>query len=211
MRTACICASSSIGPRSRCSSTTAATCIRARCSRPPAIPESPCTPSGGAATFRGLTITEFGSVAQRPARIIGDFEGSSWEPGWTATGSFVATGPSSADLVGQVGARVADTFAAGGDPATGTITSPGFSVDRNFVHLLIGGGHHPLGVEPATSVQLLVDGQPVRTATGDDSGRLRHVEWDVREFAGRAAQIQILDDATGDWGHLMVDQVLLSD
>ncbi len=91
------------------------------------------------------------------------------------------------------------------------ITSPAFTVDRNFVHFLIGGGDHPLGVEPATSVQLLVDGQPVRTATGEDSARLRPVEWDVREFAGRTAQIQILDDATGEWGHLMVDQVLLSD
>lgn len=166
---------------------------------------------GGPAVFRDLTITEFGSVAQRPAKIIGDFEGSSWGPGWTATGSFAAAGPSPADFVGQVGARVADTFAGGGDPATGVITSPGFTVDRNFVHLLVGGGDHPLGVEPATSVQLLVDGRPVRTATGDDSARLRHVEWDVREFAGRTAQIQILDDATGEWGHLIVDQVLLSD
>ncbi len=53
--------------------------------------------------------------------------------------------------------------------------------------------------------------RPVRTATGDDSARLRHVEWEVREFAGRTGQFQILDDATGEWGHLMVDQVMLSD
>ena len=45
-----------------------------------------------------------------------------------------------------------------GDAATGTITSPPFALERNFVHFLIGGGDHPLGVEPATSVQLLVDG-----------------------------------------------------
>jgi len=27
----------------------------------------------------------------------------------------------------------------------------------------------------------------------------------------QAAQFQILDDATGEWGHLMVDHVTLSD
>jgi len=167
--------------------------------------------SGGAATFGDLTITEFGSVAQRPARLIADFEGDAWAAGWTATGSYAGAGPTAADLRGQVGERVADTFAGGGDPATGSITSPPFTVDRNFLHFLIGGGDHPLGAEPATSVQLLVDGRPVRTATGSDSGDLRHVEWDLRDLAGQSAQFQILDDATGEWGHLMVDQVVLAD
>ncbi|TDN91648.1 GH32 C-terminal domain-containing protein [Microbacterium sp. BK668] len=166
--------------------------------------------SGGAATFRNLTITEFGSVQQRPARLLADFEGTGWGGGWSATGAFSALSPVPADLPGQVGRQVADTFA-GSDAATGTITSPPFVVDRNFVHFLIAGGDHPLGAEPATSVQLLVDGQPVRTATGDDSARLRHVTWDVRDLAGRTAAFQILDDATGEWGHLMVDQVILSD
>ena len=115
-----------------------------------------------------------------------------------------------ADLPGRSGRRVADTFA-GADAATGTITSPPFTLDRNFLHFLIGGGDHPLGVEPATSVQLLVDGRPVRTATGADSAALRHVEWDVRDLAGQTAQFQILDDATGEWGHLMVDHVTHSD
>ncbi|MEV4687320.1 glycoside hydrolase family 32 protein [Microbacterium sp. LWH3-1.2] len=167
--------------------------------------------SGGPAVFHDLTITEFGSVVQRPARVIADFEGDSWAQGWTATNSFIGTGPTAADAPGQVGARLADTFVGGGDPATGTITSPAFTIDRNFLHFLVGGGDHPLGVEPATSAQLLVDGQPVRTATGADSADLRHVEWDLRDLAGRTAQFQILDDATGQWGHLMVDQVILSD
>jgi levanbiose-producing levanase len=165
----------------------------------------------GPATFHDLTITEFGNVAQRPARLVADFERATWGDGWTATGAFATAGPSNANLVGQVGRRIADTFVGGGDPATGTVTSPGFTVDRDFVHFLLAGGDHALGVEPATSVQLLIDGQPVRTATGDDSARLRHVEWDVRQFAGQTAHFQILDDATGEWGHLMVDQIVLSD
>lgn len=166
--------------------------------------------SGGPATFHDLTVTEFGSVVQRPARLLGDFEGETWGAGWTATGALAAIGPAVSALPGQVGTRVADTFA-GTDAATGVLTSAPFRIDRNFLHLLIAGGRHPLGSEPATSVQLLVDGRPVRTATGDDSTRLRPVEWDLRDLAGRTAQLQILDDATGAWGHLMVDQVVLSD
>ena len=167
--------------------------------------------SGGTATFSNITITEYRDIAQRPARVLAGFEGSTWGDGWSATGSFAGAGPSTANLPGQVGRKVADTFVGGGDPATGTITSPSFVVDRNRLHFLIGGGRHPLGVEPATSVQLLVDGRPVRTATGNNDDRLRPVEWDVSQFAGRTAQVQILDDATGAWGHLMVDQVVLAD
>ena len=159
--------------------------------------------------FHDLTITEFAGIAQRPARVIADFEATTWGDGWTASGSLAGIGPSAADLPGQVGARIADTFA-GSDAATGVLTSAPFVVDRDRLHFLIAGGRHPLGVEPATSVQLLIDGQPVRTATGDDSATFRPVDWDVRAFAGQTAQLQILDDATGAWGHLMIDHVVLS-
>ena len=167
--------------------------------------------SGGAATFSDVTITQLASVEQRPAHVLADFEGVSWGTGWAATGSFVGAGPTASSIPGQVGRQVLDTFAGGGDPATGTITSPPFTIDRRYLHLLLAGGDHPLGVEPATSVNLLVDGRPVRTATGDDTGALRPVRWDLADLAGKQAQVQVLDDATGAWGHLIVDQVMLSD
>jgi levanbiose-producing levanase len=168
---------------------------------------------GGAATFSNLTITEFGNLAQRPARTIADFEGTTFGTGWSATGSFVGAAPAAAALRGQVGKKVLDTYLApaGGDAATGTITSPSFTIDRKNLHFLVGGGNHALGVEPATSVNLLVDGQPVRTATGDNTAALRSVTWNLDDLQGRTAQLQILDDATGAWGHLMLDQVVLSD
>ena len=166
--------------------------------------------SGGAGVFHDLKITEFASVAQRPARVLADFEGTSFGAGWTTSGDLSSLAPVAAALPGQVGARVVDTFG-GADAATGVITSPAFTIDRDRLHFLIAGGRHPLGVEPATSVQLLIDGQPVRTATGSDDAVLRPVEWDLRAYVGRTAQLQILDDATGSWGHLMVDQVVLAD
>jgi levanbiose-producing levanase len=51
----------------------------------------------------------------------------------------------------------------------------------------------------------------VRTATGDDTGVLKPVDWDVSQLQGQPAQVRVIDQATGKWGHLMVDQPLLSD
>ncbi|MGW3961452.1 glycoside hydrolase family 32 protein [Amycolatopsis sp. NPDC005003] len=163
--------------------------------------------TGGSATFANTTITGFPDLSQRPAHVISGFEGSSYDPGWTATGSFTGTGPSFEHLPGMVGNAVLDTFAGGGDPATGTITSPPFTLDRNHLHFLLAGGDHPAG----TSINLVVDGQVVRTATGDDTGVLKPIDWDVGALQGRSARVQVVDQATGAWGHLMVDQLLLSD
>lgn len=136
---------------------------------------------------------------------------TNWGTGRTSDGDLAVAGPAATSAPGRVGAKFADTFVGPGDPATGSITSPLFVIDRDFLHFQLGGGNHSLGVEPATSVQLLVNGQPVRTATGGNSGSLQHVSWDVKDLAGQRVQFQILDDATGDWGHLMADQVMLSD
>ncbi|WIX92082.1 glycoside hydrolase family 32 protein [Amycolatopsis sp. DG1A-15b] len=167
--------------------------------------------TGGSATFANTTVTEFPDLSQRPAHVVSGFEGSSYDPGWTTTGSLAGTGPSAGYLPGMVGNAVLDTFAGGGDPATGTITSPPFALDRNHLRFLIAGGHHPPGSPGRTSIDLVVNGQVVRTATGDDTGVLKPVDWDIGDLAGQSAQVQVTDQATGAWGHLMVDQLLLSD
>jgi levanbiose-producing levanase len=167
--------------------------------------------SGGSGTFANTTITEFPDLAQHPAELISGFEGASYDPGWTTTGSYAGTGPSVESLPGMVGNAVLDTSAGGGDPATGTITSPTFTLDRNHLHFLVAGGNHPHGRHGETSVNLVVNGQVVRTATGDDTGVLKPVDWDVSQLRGKSAQMQVIDQATGKWGHVVVDQLLLSD
>ena len=79
-------------------------------------------------------------------------------------------------------------------------------VRERFISLLVGGGRKP-GV---CGVHLLVEGNVVRSATGEDSERLRRVEWDVAEFEDRPARIEIVDADSGSWGHVLVDDIRFS-
>jgi fructan beta-fructosidase len=60
-------------------------------------------------------------------------------------------------------------------------------------------------------MNLLVSNKVVRSATGWNSDRFVAQSWDVREFAGREAQIQIVDEASGSWGHINVDHIVQTD
>jgi levanbiose-producing levanase len=145
-----------------------------------------------------------------PSSLFADFEGSTWGAGWTATGDFAGQGPSTESLPGQVGAKVLDTYVGGGDGSMGTITSPAFTITRDYIDLLVAGGNHPWGAPGATAVNLIVDGAVHRTATGANSSTMTPVSWDVHSLIGHTAHIQITDQTTTGWGHLMVDQIVLS-
>lgn len=172
----------------------------------------------GTLSSPGFTITKpfmnflvGGGRHPRPSDLFADFEGSGWGSGWGATGSFAGQGPTAGSQPNQVGAKILDTFVNGGDASTGTITSPQFTITRDYIDFLLGGGNHPWTAAGATAVNLLVDGTLRRTATGADSGTLTPVSWDVHDLVGHTAQLQVVDNATGAWGHLLVDQILFAD
>ncbi|RYU12876.1 glycoside hydrolase family 32 protein [Nocardioides iriomotensis] len=146
-----------------------------------------------------------------PAELVNDFEGSDWGPGWSGTGSFAGQGPTASSLPNQSGAQVLDTFVNGGDSSTGSVWSPEFTITRDQVDLLVAGGNHRWGEPATTSVNLLVDGEVRRTATGRNDDVLRRVTWDVHQLVGKRARIEVVDDNTGGWGHLMVDRVVFTD
>ncbi len=94
-----------------------------------------------------------------------------------------------------------------GDAPTGTLTSPPFTIAKKYLAFRIAGGNY----EVHTAMNLLVDGKIVRSATGWRSDHLTPASWDVSRWQGRTAQIQIVDEATGDWGHLNVDRLVQTD
>ncbi|WP_445284677.1 hypothetical protein [Streptomyces sp. DSM 118148] len=139
---------------------------------------------------------------------------STFGAGWTTTGDFAGTGPRREKLDGSLGDGVLDTFATAddtGDQGTGTITSPEFAITRKYIDFLIAGGNHPQNGDAPTAFNLLVDGEVVRTATGKDSGTMDWTSWDVGDLIGKKAVLQATDRNTGGWGHIMADNVVLSD
>ena len=66
------------------------------------------------------------------------------------------------------------------------------------------------GDEP-TAVNLVVNGEVVRTATGNGTGFMNWTAWDVSSLIGQTAQIQVADlHAGGDFGHIMIDAFTFS-
>lgn len=144
-------------------------------------------------------------------RLLADFEGPDYGA-WTATGDAFGPGPARGAFPGQQpvsgfrGGGLVNTFR-GGDGPQGTLTSPEFEIDRAYLNFLIGGGPHP----GRTCLNLRVDGEVVRTATGDAAERLDWKSWNVRDLRGRRAVLEIVDRESGGWGHLNVDHIVLAD
>jgi len=159
-----------------------------------------------------------GSVAGNtiPAgTTFADFEGATYGAGWTTTGDFTGTGPAAGTLpnqqqvTGYIGNQLVNTYI-NGDASQGTITSPSFTISSSYINLLVGGGNHPWGSPDPTSVNLIVGGKVVASATGQNAEALNWNAWDVRAYEGQPATIQIVDQNPGGWGHLNVDQITFS-
>ncbi len=166
--------------------------------------------------FDGTTFTPEGNYEPLPAYmpegiVFEDFERPD-HGDWVATGEAFGDAPARGTRPGQqrvdgyLGEGLVNSFL-GGDEATGTLTSPEFVVNSSYINFLIGGGHHPGQV----GIRLLVDGDEVRSATGRDTERLDWHAWDVREFRGRTARLEIFDHHTRGWGHINVDHLMFSD
>ena len=142
---------------------------------------------------------------------IGHFSSTNYGD-WTMTGTAFNLGPASDGLLPKLEIQNArDNEVASseieGDGPTGTLTSPEFKIARKYISFLIGGGDY----ERDTCLNLLIKGKVVRSATGWRSDRLVPASWDVRQFVGQTAQVQIVDEASGDWGHINVDHIIQTD
>jgi non-lysosomal glucosylceramidase len=152
-----------------------------------------------------------GAPSPRTKIVLADFEGPNYDD-WKATGEAFGSKPANGTLPEQnpvsgfLGKGLVNTYL-GGDGPHGTLTSPQFKISRKFINFLIGGGNH-IG---QTCINLLIDDKVVRTAVGKSNEKLEWYFWDVEEFQGKQAQIQIVDRASGGWGHINIDQIELAD
>ncbi len=161
-------------------------------------------------------------ASQRPDILFEDWNREDYA-GWTVAGTAFGRGPIQkaaalayqGDLGGDT-VRVVNSHATAPgnsveekDQATGRLTSRAFTIERGFIHFWIGGGQARPGSQ--TGLRLLVDGQPVRTASGRDHNTMGQQFFDVRPYAGKTAQLEIVDDATGPWGNVGVGRIVFTD
>ncbi|MDA0193521.1 MAG: GH116 family glycosyl-hydrolase [Bacteroidetes bacterium] len=93
------------------------------------------------------------------------------------------------------------------DALTGSLTSKTFTITHNYITFLIAGGYHPND----TVLNLIVDDQVVRSQTGQHNGKMITEFFDVIDFAGKKAKLQIVDNHQGIWGSIAVDHIVFTD
>ncbi|XZE51572.1 GH32 C-terminal domain-containing protein [Planctomycetaceae bacterium SH139] len=154
--------------------------------------------------------SSFAIAKERPDRIIADFEAASYEA-WQTTGDAFGDAPASGTLdrqqavSGFTGKGLVNSFR-NGDASTGTLTSPEFTLDRQYLVFLIGGGSHA-----ETCLQLIIEGEVIVRSSGMNDERLSLSSFDLKNYQGQRASLRIVDNERGDWGHVNVDQIVLSD
>ena len=175
-------------------------------------------------TFTALECTA--ASAKGPAQktradvTIEAFEGETYGD-WTTTGAAFGNGPILVSDVpgyqgdlGATGTRVVNSHASAPgettgekDGAVGTLTSPPFALTRKYINILVGGGAHA----GKTCVDVRVGEKIVGSVTGNNSNRMDWKSVPVDAYEGEQATIEIVDNATGGWGNIGVDQVVQSD
>ncbi|MGC8845323.1 MAG: hypothetical protein ACP5QY_05695, partial [Candidatus Hydrogenedens sp.] len=87
------------------------------------------------------------------------------------------------------------------DVAFGSLRSEPFKIRGYAIRFLLGGGK-----VSGLDVRLHVDGKVVRSVKNTENREdMRPVFWDVTEFKGKDAEIEIIDDSMDAWGHINVD------
>jgi non-lysosomal glucosylceramidase len=152
--------------------------------------------------------------------VFDDFEDPAYT-GWTVEGTAFGSGPAEISRVpgyqgdvGGHGRRVVNSHASAPgesveqkDQATGMLTSRPFTLTRDYISFLIGGGAHA----SRTCLNLLVNGQVVLSATGRNDNHMSPLSWDVRRWTGKTGVLQVVDHESGGWGNIGVDHIVFSD
>lgn len=143
--------------------------------------------------------------------VIDDFESGNYT-GWTKSGTAFGPSPASGNLStqkivsGYLGNKLINSFY-NGNESQGKLISPDFTIQKNFINFLIGGGKQL----STLYIKLVVNGEPVRKSTGDNDEFLSWKHWDVSKYIGQTAHIEIVDAFSGVWGHISIDHILQSD
>ncbi|MBF0197487.1 MAG: glycoside hydrolase family 32 protein [Planctomycetes bacterium] len=142
--------------------------------------------------------------------LIEDFEGPNYGS-WKAEGTAFGSAPSSKKnknihrASGFLGEGFASSHLGGSLKPTGSLTSPEFTIERDYINLLLGGGPYK-----DSGVKLLIEGKEVKTILPVKGYSLNETSVPVKEYRGKKAQLSIYDNGPGYWGVVLVDHITQS-
>lgn len=175
----------------------------------------PCP--GGAMVMGEVTAAPAPTARARPDLPLADFEADTWEKtGWVAEGDAFKGGPHAGTLPkvkGFQGKAYAHShnirLASQGDPdnLTGTLTSPPFKAERNYLGFLLVGGKRQAGL----AVEVLLGEQVVHSVTGANSNDFAPRTIDLTPWQGKELRVRLSDRAEGAWGSIGIDRLVQTD
>lgn len=150
----------------------------------------------------------------RPEIIFEDWTHDTFQ-GWTVEGTAFGSGPTERAVIekklGKLGGKsprvVNSYFPTLSNAATGKLTSAPFTVERHYINIWMGGGD----LVGKSCVNLVVDGKIVQSQTGARDNKLSLHFFDVREFDGKQATLEIVDASGDEWCQIGVDRISFSD
>jgi non-lysosomal glucosylceramidase len=143
-----------------------------------------------------------------PPTPLGGLESGTYDQ-WTVEGDAFGKTPAKRNPGDGEGPYFVNSSASGGEGLRGKLTSKSFVIQKAYLTFLIGGGNFDPKSNPQAYeyIALLVDGQIARAASGYNDDAMHPVNWDVRDLAGKTAQLQIVDQGTGWFGHIKVADI----
>jgi hypothetical protein len=92
-----------------------------------------------------------------------------------------------------------------GEDARGSATSYPFVIQADSLCLLVGGGNHPDSAFVA--LYRVSDDSLLFSETGKNTDTMDKRTWFVKPFRGQSVYLKIVDDASGNFGHINCDEI----
>ncbi len=143
--------------------------------------------------------------------VFDDFESGTYK-NWTISGDAFGEKPAEGkfinqtDISGQKGKYFINSYN-GDDKKTGKAVSKEFFIKHSFLSFRIGGGKKPNTIY----IALYVNGEKVISSTGDNTESLKKVTWNISEYRGKKGHIEIVDNDSEGWGHILIDEIVFTD
>lgn len=142
--------------------------------------------------------------------VIDNFESGDFSK-WAVEGDAFGKQPARGSYSGQQevsgfeGKYLVNSFS-GGDDSRGTLVSKEFTIGRDYINFLLGGG-----MADDVYIELLIGGKSVcKSHSLVEGERLLQMTWNVKAYKGKKASIRIVDNQRGPWGHILVDNIVMS-